>query len=158
MSPYLILLLAFLLGAVTGLRCMTAPAVTAWAAHLGWIELQGTPLAFMGSTAAVAICSILAAGELVYDKLPKAPPRTAPSGLIARLGLGALVGAAIALAGKQPAYLGAILGAAGGLTGAFAGYRARVGSVRALRTPDFVIALLEDAIAIGGALFIVSQF
>ncbi len=37
------LLLVFGIGVVTGLRCMTAPAVVAWAAHLGWINLNGSP-------------------------------------------------------------------------------------------------------------------
>jgi uncharacterized membrane protein len=53
--------------------------------------------------------------------------------------------------------MGAILGAAGGLAGAFAGYQWRTGLVRALKVPDIVIALLEDAIAIGAGLFIVSR-
>jgi len=33
--------LAFLLGAVAGLRSMTAPAAVAWAARLGWLHLEG---------------------------------------------------------------------------------------------------------------------
>ena len=32
------------------------------------------------------------------------------------------------------------------------------GLVRMLKCPDFVIALLEDAVAIGGSLFVVSRF
>ncbi len=43
------LLLAFGIGVVTGLRSMTAPAVVVWAAHLGWMNLSGSPLAFLGS-------------------------------------------------------------------------------------------------------------
>jgi uncharacterized membrane protein len=46
----------------------------------------------------------------------------------------------------------------GGIVGAFAGYEARVRLVKALKVPDIVIALLEDAVAVGGALFIVSRF
>ena len=44
---------------------------------------------------------------------------------------------------------GGILGAIGGVVGAFGGYQARTRLVRALRVPDFVIACLEDAVAIG---------
>jgi uncharacterized membrane protein len=158
MDPFLILFLAFLIGTVAGLRSLTAPAVVAWATHLGWLDLQGTRLAFMGSTLSVAIVSVLALMELVADKLPGTPKRTSPPGLIARLVSGALAGTCLALAGHQPAYLGAILGSAGGLVGAFAGYQARMRSVRALKVPDFVIALLEDLVAVGGAFFIVSRF
>ena len=35
------LFLAFGIGVVAGLRSMTAPAIVAWAAHLGWISLSG---------------------------------------------------------------------------------------------------------------------
>ena len=41
-----IYVLAFLIGVVAGLRAMTAPAAVSWAARLGWLNLQGTPLAF----------------------------------------------------------------------------------------------------------------
>jgi uncharacterized membrane protein len=44
------------------------------------------------------------------------------------------------------------------VAGAFAGYEVRMRLVRALKVPDFVIAILEDAVAIGGGLFIVSRF
>ena len=53
----------------------------------------------MASTAAVAIFIVFAAVELVADQLPKAPSRTAPPGLIARIVLGALCGAALSSAG-----------------------------------------------------------
>jgi uncharacterized membrane protein len=44
------LFLAFGIGVVAGLRSMTAPAIVAWAANLGWISLSGSHLAFMGSS------------------------------------------------------------------------------------------------------------
>ena len=65
------------IGIVAGLRSLLAPAVVAWAAHFGWLNLHGSPLAFMGSTIAVAVFSLFAIGELVGDKLPKTPKRTA---------------------------------------------------------------------------------
>jgi uncharacterized membrane protein len=34
----------------------------------------------------------------------------------------------------------------------------RMRLVRALKVPDFVIACLEDAVAIGGGFFVVSRF
>jgi uncharacterized membrane protein len=130
----------------------------AWAAHHGWIDLNNTPLHFMSSTVAVAIFIILALAELVADKLPSAPSRTAPPGLIARIVLGALSGAAVALAGTQSLANGGVLGAAGGIAGAFGGYQGRTRLVKALHVPDFVIAFLEDALAIGAGLFLMSRF
>jgi uncharacterized membrane protein len=158
MSPSLVLFLAFLIGIVSGLRSLTAPAVVAWAAHRAWINLNHTPLHFMGSTAAVVIFSLFAVVELVADQLPSAPSRTKPPGLIARIVLGALVGAAIAVSGAQSIAIGGVLGAAGGIAGAFGGYQVRTRLVKTLQVPDFVIATLEDALAIGAALFLVSRF
>jgi hypothetical protein len=57
------LILAIGLGFATGLRSFTAPAMVSWAARLGWLDLRGTPLAFMGSTVAVALLSLLAIVE-----------------------------------------------------------------------------------------------
>jgi len=158
MNSNLALLLAFGIGVIAGLRSLTAPAVVTWAAHRGGLNLHGTSLSFMGSTAAVAIFTILAAVELVADQLPSTPARTKAAGLIGRIVLGGLSGAAIALVGGRSSAVGGVLGAVGGVAGAFAGYQVRTGLVRALKVPDFVIAVLEDLVAIAGALFIVTRF
>jgi uncharacterized membrane protein len=149
MNSNLPLLLAFGIGVVAGLRAMTAPAVTAWAAHLGRLNLSGTTLAFMGSKWTVAIFTLAALGELVNDQLPKTPPRTAPGPLVARIVMGGLSGACIALGAGHSPWLGAVFGGVGAVAGAFAGYRARVGLVRSLHVPDFAIAIPEDLLAIG---------
>jgi uncharacterized membrane protein len=158
MSPSQVMLLTFLIGVVGGLRTVTGPAVVAWATNRHWLTLHNSLLAFMGSTVAVAVFTVLALGELVADKLPSSPSRTGSPGLIGRGVLGGLSGACVAVAGAQSVALGAVLGAAGGIAGAFAGYEVRARLVRALKVPDFVIAFLEDAIAIGGGLLIVSRF
>ena len=158
MNPSEVLLLAFLIGIVAGLRSLTAPAVVAWAAHRNWLNLHNTSLSFMGSTAAVVIFILLALVELVADQLPSTPSRTKPPGLIARIVLGGLSGACVAVAGAQSMMPGALLAAIGGVGGAFAGYEVRTRLVRALQVPDLVIAVLEDAVAIGGGLLIVSRF
>lgn len=151
------ILLTLLIGFFAGLRSLTAPAVTAWAVHLGWMKLQGA-LALMGSFPAVAIFTFLAVLELVADKLPKTPSRTAPIGLIARIITGGLTGACVAAAGGEGAFLGAVLGAVGGVVGCFGGYQARTRLVKALGTSDIYVALLEDLVAIAGSLWVVSRF
>jgi uncharacterized membrane protein len=122
------------------------------------MDLHNTSLSFTGSTTAVVIFILLALVELVADKLPSAPSRLKPPGLIARIVFGGLSGAAIAVAGAQSIALGGLLGVAGGIAGAFGGYQVRTRLVKALGVPDLVIALLEDAVAIGGGIFIVSRF
>ncbi len=158
MNPSQVLLGAFLIGVVCGLRAMTAPAVTAWAAYLHWLNLASTPLKFMGSMITVVVFTILACVELVTDQLPSTPARTKPAGLIPRILLGGFCGACVAAAGGQSVAFGAGLGAAGGFAGAFAGYEVRTRLVKVLGAPDFVIAVLEDLVAIGGGLFLLSRF
>ena len=153
----MILLFAFLIGLFAGLRSLTPPAAVAWAVHLGWFRLA-RPWALIGSLPAVIILSLLAITEIIFDKLPNTPSRTAPPGLIARIVTGGFTGACVSLGGGKSALVGAGLGAVGGIVGTFAGYQARARLVKSLRLPDFNIALLEDLIAIGGSLFIVSRF
>ncbi len=150
------LVFAFLIGLLAGLRSLTAPAVVAWAVYLDWLKLS-RPLSLIGSVPSVAIFTVAACVELVVDKLPKAPNRTEPLGLIARIVTGGLTGACISASAGQGALVGAVLGAAGGVVGCFAGYKARTGLVKALGTRDLYVALLEDFVAIAGCLLIVSR-
>jgi uncharacterized membrane protein len=152
-----IFLFVFGIGFASGLRSLTPAAVVAWAAHLGWLNLSDSPLAFMGSTIAVVIFSLLAVLELIGDVRPSTSKRTAPVPLTARIITGGLCGACLCAAGHQSLIVGAILGAIGGIIGAFAGYEARRRLVAALNTKDVFIALLEDLVTIGLAYFFVSH-
>jgi len=149
--------LALGIGIVAGLRSLTAPAVVAWGAHLGWLNLHGSPLAFMGSITAVAIFSLLAIGELIADKLPTIPKRTAPAPLLARIITGGLCGACLLATAEKSLVAGAILGGTGGVIGAFLGYDIRRRLVNNLHIKDFVVAVCEDVVAVGLALFLVSR-
>jgi len=95
MSVYL---LALMIGIVAGLRTMTAPALVAWAARLGWLDLKGTWIAFLSNVWACWILTLLAVVELVTDQLPSTPSRTVPVQFGARIATGALSGAAIGAA------------------------------------------------------------
>lgn len=77
--------LALLIGIIAGLRAMTAPAAVAWAAHLDWFDVSGTPLAFMGYRWTPWIFTALALIELVTDQLPNTPSRKVPMQFGARI-------------------------------------------------------------------------
>ncbi|HEV3392372.1 MAG TPA: DUF4126 family protein [Chthoniobacterales bacterium] len=145
------------IGFTAGLRSLTPPAVVAWAAHLGWLNLNNSPLAFVGSIIAVIIFSLLALFELFVDLQPSTQKRTAPVPLIARIVTGGLCGACVCAASNQSMIIGAILGAMGGLIGAFAGYEVRRKLVAALKIKDIFIAVLEDLVTIGAACFFISR-
>ncbi len=158
MSHFQVLLLAFLIGAVCGLRSLTGPATVAWGAHLHWLSISNSIVAFIGSKIALVIFTLLALVELVLDKLPSTPSRLSAFPLTARIITGALCGACVAYSGGQSLLLGAIVGIAGAVAGAYAGNKIRARLVNALKVPDFVIAILEDATAIAAGFFIVSRF
>jgi len=147
------LLFSFLIGVFAGLRSLTAPAVTAWAVRLGRLRID-RPLSLIGSAPAVAIFTVLAILELVADKLPNTPSRTAPPGLIARIVTGGLTGACVAAGAAQRPVIGGVLGAVGGVVGCFGGYQVRTRLVKALGTRDTNVALAEDLVAIAGPLWI----
>jgi uncharacterized membrane protein len=151
-----LLLLCFLIGFVTGLRSLTAPAVVCWGARLGWLHFAGTKLEVINRPATLIVFTLLALAELIADKLPQAPARIDPPGLIARIVLGCLCGLALATSAGGNLLVAAIVGIIGALVGTFAGYHIRQALVLRWHLPDLGVALAEDLIAIGGSLLIVS--
>src|SRR5262249_59792716 len=121
MNPTLVFSLAFAIGIVAGLRSMTAPATVSWAAHLNWINLHASRLAFLGSIWTVVIITVLALAELVGDKLPNTASRTTPGPLLARMVTGGFSGFALCTAANHAAAIGAVLGAIGGVPGLVCG-------------------------------------
>jgi len=152
-----VLMLCFLIGCVAGLRSLMAPAIVCAGAYLGWLHLGGTSLALLNNRVVLSVFTLLAILELIADKLPQAPPRIATMGLIARMAMGALSGGAIAVSARTSLLLGAVLGLIGGIVGAYAGYYIRRGLVAQTKVPDYVIAVVEDLLAISGGLFVVSR-
>src|ERR1700722_6490844 len=158
MNSSLAFAMIFAIGMIAGLRSLTAPAVVCWAAHLGWLNLQDSHLAWMGSRGAFSIFSILALAEIINDKLPATGSRRAPPSLVIRSITGALAGSGLAIAAHQSLLVGIIVAIVGALAGSFLGYHLRDQIVGGPKIPDFPIALVEDAIAIGCGLLIVSRF
>lgn len=139
---------AGLLGVVAGLRSQLPNAALA-ARGLG--PTSG-PLALLGSGAGRRAAYLAAAGEIVADKLPATPTRVDRGPLIGRIVSGALAGAVFAAsAGSRRGRLvaPALAGAAGAYAGTWGGYTARRRLVAATGLPDPVVAVAEDALAVG---------
>jgi uncharacterized membrane protein len=151
----LILLMALLIGVVAGLRSLTAPAVVAWAAFIGWIDLHGTWASWVANIITVIVLTVLAVGELVNDKLPKTPARTAAPIFAARIITGGFAGAVL---GAWPHWTFTALGSGviGAVLGTLGGYQARK-RLAAVAGNDLPIALLEDAVAIAGGFAILAM-
>jgi uncharacterized membrane protein len=149
------IVLAFLIGFIAGLRSLTAPAAVSWAARIGWIHLENSPLAFFGAAVTPWIFTLLALVELATDQLPSTPSRKSPVGFTARILMGGLCGAAFGVAGGSLA-IGAIAGIAGAVAGTLGGFEVRTRLATALGK-DRPIAFVEDAVALTGAFLLVVQ-
>lgn len=145
--------LALLIGIIAGLRAMIAPAAIAFAAQHGLLNLSGTWLAFLGYRWTPWIFLILAIGELVTDQLPTTPSRKVPAQFGTRILMGAMSGAAIGVAAGS-LWIGAIVGVLGAIIGTLGGSAARAKMAAAFGR-DRPAALIEDAVAIAGAVLIV---
>ncbi len=152
-----IVLIAFGLGFVSGLRALTALTVTSWAARMGRLSLAGSWLAFLGYAATPWIMSLLALAEMVNDKLPMTPSRKVPPQFAVRILLGSVSGAAIGIANGMVVF-GLIFGALGAVAGTLIGAWARASLVKASGGKDLPIALLEDATAVGLSLLLLFVF
>jgi len=147
-------LLTFLFGCVDGLRSLTPPALVCWAAYFGWLHFAGTRLAFVHHRSTLIVFTVLAVAELIADKLPNTPPRTAPLGMTARLFFGGACGLAIATSAGISLLFPVLLGSVGALVGAFGGYYSRRFIVSKVHVPDLAVAAAEDVIAVAGGLLI----
>ena len=154
MHVHTALVLPLLIGVIAGLRAMTAPAAISLAARAGWLDLAATPLAFLGYAYTPWIFTVLALGELVTDQLPTTPSRTVPIQFGTRILMGGLTGGAIgASAGSLG--MGVVAGMIGAILGTLGGRAAR-GRLADAFGSDRPAAIVEDLIAIGGAVLIVS--
>jgi uncharacterized membrane protein len=128
---------------------MAAPAAVSRAAADGRLgSLEGTPFEVLGSSGAAKALTVLEIGELIGDKLPITPSRTALPPLLGRAASGALAGAALFASEGRRMAVGTALGAAGALASAQAGERLRMRISQRLGVPNLAAALLEDGIVL----------
>src|SRR5579875_845237 len=144
-----------LLGVVTGMRSMTAIAALCWAVWLGFIPEYGWAT-WVAHFFVVLLFTVFALGEYVADTLPKTPRRTALGPALARIVIGALVGALVAKAVNEPLAGGILFGAAGAAIGTWGGFFVRMTVARLFRR-DLPAALLETASALAIAVLVLTK-
>jgi len=145
------------LGLIAGMRCASAGAIASY------ISRQAKPtkgsnklIKFINSDTFNTTLNIAAVGELVADKLPFVPARTAPAGLTARVVSGGLSGAAVArVNGSRNVTLYALLGSAVAIAATYGFYHLRKTAGDKTGIADPVIALIEDAVVVGVGLALV---
>lgn len=145
-----------LLGFCTGLRTMLPMAVLCWFGYRHQLPVHHSWAFWTTMLVSAIVFTVLALGELVGDKLPNTPNRTALFPLIARVAFGGLVGAVAATALHGAAPEGILLGALGALAGTFTGYQVRHWLTTEKGAPDLVIALVEDGFTLVASVFALS--
>lgn len=144
-----VLLRSLGLGAVAGMRSMMAPTLVSRALGAGAAARPDRePARSLASRTARRVLPLLAAGELVADKLPMTPDRTLPRSVAVRVLSGALAGAALAASRRQSAGTTAVAGGAAALASTFAMLRLRTAVARRLAVPDVWVGLAEDGLAL----------
>ena len=144
---------AIILGAVAGMRMMSAPALVSTSLARRKSDAAAHPsFALFADARMAAAFRIGAACEIAADKLPVLPDRISPPSLAGRAISGAICGAAIARSQRKPAAGGAAIGTAAAMASAFAFFYIRRELGRRTNVPDAVFALAEDALAIAAGI------
>ena len=144
MNPTLLFLAALLIGFATGLRTFTPMAFISWVSVWGWLPLGGSRLHFLGTETGAMLVTALAVFELIIDKLPVTPPRTAKGPLGGRILIAIFAAASLALGMGSAWIVPAMGGAVAAVGGAFAGFYYRTSLTKITKLPDIVFALIED--------------
>jgi len=144
------------LGVLAGMRTSTAPAIAnrILSQHYSR-QLAHSSLAFMQSDKVATALKIFVIAELIGDKIPSAPDRIKPVGMVARCLSGALAGASIYKASGNKALSGALIGSATALASTFGSFLLRKSIVKRTRIFDPIIGVLEDALVIGAGVAMV---
>ncbi len=108
-----------------------------------------TPLGKLSSPQVATVLGVMAAGEMVVDKLPKCPDRILPLSVAFRILSGALVGSALMASRKESRMAGAVVGAAGALATTYGMFYLRRNVCRKINLPDPIFGFAEDALAVG---------
>lgn len=153
MTQVLVLVLALLIGVIAGSRALTAPAVVAWGAMLGWIDVTDKWSEWVAHPITVTVLTILLVGELVTDQLPKTPSRKVPPQFLARLVTGGFSGAVIGSAFFHT-FSATGAGVVGAVLGTLAGAALRSSLAAKNNGNDRPGAFTEDVLAVGGGFLV----
>ncbi len=137
------------IGLVAGMRSMVAPAIIS--RHLSSRKLRkrtSGAIAWLGNPTAARWLTIMAAGEMIGDKMPFMQDRIEPPALLGRMASGAICGAAVAGYRADSQVSGAVIGAGAAAASTYAAYHLRAAAGRHLPIPDPVTGAAEDALAL----------
>ncbi|MEJ5963357.1 DUF4126 family protein [Pedobacter immunditicola] len=136
-------------GWLAGMRSVSALAISAnLASHAGFFKPKTPLIRFLKKPAVQITSYILAAGEMVGDKLPATPDRIKPVPLTGRALMGALSGAVIYSLARRNPVTGALIASTVAVASTYTMYYLRKKIKATTNAPDLALGLAEDAIVI----------
>ena len=136
---------------LAGMRSMSAPAfLSHYLSRQPHAGLDGSPLRFLQKPITATALKLMAAGEIVADKLPNTPDRIALPVLTGRLLSGGLVGAAWYKSRHGSALGGGLLGATVAFAATIVSFALRTGISEKSGVPIALVGVGEDALVLGG--------
>ncbi|HEX8506242.1 MAG TPA: DUF4126 family protein [Hymenobacter sp.] len=136
---------------LAGMRSMSAPAfLSHYFSRQPHAGLAGSRLRFLQKPFTAGVLKLMAAGEIVADKLPNTPDRIALPVMTGRLLSGALVGAAWYKSRHGSALGGGLLGATVAFAATIVSFALRTGISEKSGVPVALVGVGEDALVLGG--------
>ena len=137
------------LGALAGFRSITAPALLSDnLSKFNPRALANSPLRLLQKPWVATGLKLMAAGEMVGDKLPQAPDRTSPPVLTGRLLSGALIGATLYKVNHDSVLKGALVGGAVAVAATYGSLFLRKQSAAQSGLPVSVVGGIEDLLVL----------
>lgn len=134
------------LSALAGMRSMTGLVLLSLERDLAKSE---SPVGRLLSSQPIRVGAVaLGVGEMLADKLPLMPKRTAFPSLCFRALSGAVIGASLYAAEDMPAAEGALVGGVSAVVATYISYHVRRTLTKTFHIPDFLVALAEDSFVV----------
>ncbi|MFD2571950.1 DUF4126 family protein [Spirosoma soli] len=141
---------AFGIGVVAGMRSLIAPALLSHKLVRTFPTKQPSkPIHYLAQPTTSLALKVLAGGEIAGDKIPNVPDRTIPIEFATRVASGATCGGFLTQAEGGEIPVGAVVGGLGTVVGTLVFFHLRQWLSKGVGVPDPVVALAEDALAIG---------
>jgi uncharacterized membrane protein len=149
---------AFGLGVVIGMRTLVSPALLSRKlAGTPPAQQPDTPLHYVTQPAVVSSLEVLAAIEIITDKIPGIPDRTVPFQFGGRMVSAAACGGFLSQVEEAEISVGAVAGVLGAVASTLAFFQLRQWLTHNQGVSDPVVALVEDALCIGAGWAIVNS-
>lgn len=151
-----VLVTSAVLGAITGVRSMAAPALlshemadTEDADEFGPLEQ------ILTSDITARVMTVLAGGEALADKTADLPDRTSPAPLVGRALIGAFTAAAFAVQRRHNVVAPALVGGLSAIASTFGAFHARRYFRENHDVPDAMLGLIEDGLVLAASKLVV---